>query len=184
MITFKHNGGNHLKGLFSFIKRGSFSNIAKLTGPTSYSGRYCFNDSLSAGSLNNLIDSNDFTVWANLNSGEAYFTIDMMKNVFKMSGISFSIPCNYPNYINVEGSLDGRQFYLIKKLTGFNNYETKYFSCESNYIYKYFKVSYTGRLHLTNVEIFGVLNPVDKTYDKRIPINKKFILIIFIFLVS
>ena len=168
-IVIQHKGSNHLEGLFAYLRKESFINFVKLTGPEALSGGYCGKDNLQAVPLNNLIDGNDSTVWSNNKFGDeyAYFIIDMMMNRLKMSGISFSIPCNNPPYLYIEGSFDNNKYHKVRNITGFINYETKYFSCKSAAAYRYYKVSGPSRLHLSDVEVFGVLNPINQTCKKN-----------------
>lgn len=165
-IKFVHLS-NDLDGLFAYIRRNSFTKNITVSGPPSYTGGYC-NQYLTAGPHSCIIDGSTTTSWANIDfyKENMYIVIDLGINKFRISGITFSIPCHHAHTIIIEGSNDGTSYDFVCNKTGFSDGKTSYFSCISKKSYRFFKLSQNYienspevyRFHISEVELFGILN--------------------------
>ena len=117
-----------------------------------------------------LVDGNREMCWANLNLKleEAYFTIDLKKNVFQMTGISFETICCHPTTIEVSAGQSEDDIHHIGNITGIDE-DFQVFShiLVTDQAYRIYKLSIPEpnicdgekRFQLTEVEFFGFLNP-------------------------
>ena len=155
--------GNPLEGVFSYINRQPVNIKDKISiySPTPYNySTFCYMDKKS-GDLYYLIDGDNESVWANENDYESNFTIDFKDSNFLVKSYTLQWPCKKPKNWNVTGSNDNTTWYLIDKIE--NDYEFVEFShkkCSYPGTYRFIKFSTSDpRLHLTDVDLFGIYNP-------------------------
>ena len=137
------------------------------------SGFYCQNSGIYGREAYSLIDGNSSTAWANdKNETEySYFTIDFKDSKFSLQGYKFDLLCSPTNDWIIQGSNDNSIWDDISIKTNQNLDEdsTVSYSFSPSKFYRYFKyVSIkSGRIHLHNIEFYGIYNSIaSKCYQK------------------
>ena len=120
-----------------------------------------------------IIDGDDQVAWCNNEYGESQqqVIIDIGPNLFILETLIFVTPCGSPNDLEILGSNDNKTFQRISRLNDVN-IDNEVFTRKCQEIqkpFRFFKFKQHGentiqtlRLHIREIEFFGVLNPLPK----------------------
>ena len=141
-----------------------------------------------------LIDGIPYSSWCNYQfvESEQEVKLDIGSNTFILKTLVLTTPCLSPKRLQVLGSNDDDIYDIICDLEDFQeDYSTSNNTCYNGFnSYRLFKFKQIGenigssmRLHISEVEFFGVLNPYQtetcNQQSKNVSITLIFIIIIF-----
>ena len=184
------------KGIFYELRKikSPISTLdVEITSKDSYiSSRYC---SLYVQGSNpqSLIDGNSNTAWANTASLAGYpsFIIHFKNSHFQLQHYSIKSPCNPPPGWLIKGSNNNIDWNLLDEKSGITHapnqeYFYSVFDSKKKLSFEYFNFSIAviGRLHLDNIEFYGILNPISKLTCKENKYNLLSYSYLFIFLIK
>ena len=170
-LIFKY-GNIPFNGLFNYTRSNPDQYHISVNSPRPYMGSgYCYK--LVGKEASGIIDGDFETAWANLyyDKQNTHFIINLGNNSFTLHSFDFSTTCNPPKEVEILGSNDNQTFYHICNVSDMiKEYQVFHRDCNSNMrSYKIFKiqqhtaVNNDGRFHLSEIEFYGILNPIIKT---------------------
>ena len=150
---------------------------------------YCMYDFKYIGSTQEvLIDGSNFTAWANENSGEQFFIIDFVKKKVLVASYTIFTLCNPPTHLIVEGSNDNSTWTIISEVDQpMKQDSANTYNADTIKGYRYIKFSqtYSSRLHVSELEIFGAfVHDQLCTYKKCFSLSSNMICLYFLFLID
>ena len=158
----KYTGSPH-NDIFKKMKDESLilENEIKVYAPTPYRPNTFCGTTLPHWNSYYIIDGDNETVWANDVYGEAFFIIDFNKNNILLESYTISWPCLKGNNWIIEGSNNNQTWFVVDNVTKFSSTSMTYHrKCRNPSTFRYFKISTEeDRIHISDVELFGVLNP-------------------------
>ena len=175
-MTFTENvlfKGNQLDGIFA-KHQYHIKKFIDISSPKSaIIATYFCDKNVSGGDPYSLVDRNQKTAWTNEKHREEdmHFNIYFKKNYLMLNSYTLCTVCKAPNHFIVEGSNDNKTFNTIDEVNqSLTEYEEHHFNITNNYqTYRYFRITqigantgYAKRLHLMEIEFFGVLFSLQK----------------------
>ena len=171
-------------GIFAFA-RANYINVS-ISSPSWYENTknsYCYHEGVSQ-KVSCVIDGTNSTAWRNKEENEAFFLIDFQFSTFYLTSYSLiSAYCwSIPPW-TISGSNDLHNWYLIDTETNeINAPFFKHFQVDKLGSYRYFNFSaIPGKIHLTQIEFFGILNNRIPTCQKEFQYKSLHILCIILF---
>ena len=157
-------------GIFEGLRNcGSnvLSSFVTATSKDRYTGTdYCLLG-FSGSPVSALLDGNTRTAWANDKSSAetSCFVIDFKSNKFLLQNYMLYSVCNAVKNWRIYGSNDMQNWDLVdeRKDSAISlNVKNFFHANKTNKGFRYFKYSdiNIGRIHLTNIEFYGILNPL------------------------
>ena len=186
--------GDYFGGLFSYLRNSvpSLISYVQVTSATSLiDNSFCI-PGYSGGYPSALIDGSQYHSWSNQNfyESEQEVKIDLGTIQFHLKTFALTTPCGSPNILQILGSNDDITYDQICTLQNFQqDYSSSNNTCDSgSSSYRIFKLKQIGaniggtyRLHISEIEFFGTLNPVTITCNCHSN-NEKTILFVLIFI--
>ena len=172
-----HYDNNFTSGFFQYARNEHFSNSIAITSPDSeITSAFCTNE-YHGGEAKFVIDGVISSCWCNSKFDIDYqvFYIDLKTVLFQLHNFAFRSVCAVPSILEIKGSNDEKHYQHICQITDIvNEYEFSIHKCTSMNAYRYFEIRQIGenrsggkRLHVSEIEFFGVLNP-GATCDHKI----------------
>ena len=182
--------GKVYDGLFTYLKKNSLTDQFKLIRD-SYQAittdDFCHTSGYYGADVNTLIDGNEKSSWINKDGiDKMYLIIDLKIIHFKISGMIFYSSCNVPDTLIIEGSFDNSKYEFISNQTNIEDFTPNYFKLKPKKPYRYIKLRQNFvkvepsnlKLHISELELFGTLNPSEYSI-----VQQRYLAIKFIFFV-
>ena len=111
-----------------------------------------------------LVDGTDTTAWRNGKETNAFFFIDFGINNFLLKDYVLRKVCQEIPPWHIEGSNDYHKWHEVTRAGPMSNLtNVSHFHVSSNtYSYRYYKFALInlGKIHLSQIEFYGILNPI------------------------
>ena len=181
-------------GFFKYMRlaKNSYQFITAYseTSRTSSIDDYC--SQYASGGPTAIIDGDDHVAWCNsqYNESQQQVIIDIGPNLFILETFVFLTACGPPKDLEILGSNNNITFHRICRLNDVNidNMALTRTCQEIRKPFRFFKIKQHGkntintlRLHIREIEFFGILNPLPKHCQYSTPFHSLF-LFSFVFL--
>ena len=186
---------NPLDGLFNYARTIS-PNPFHVDTPNDYitaQNYFCSYYKGAPGS--SIIDGDTNLAWSNVdktNEAEAWFIIDLKLSSFMLEYLTFRSACHPPGVLSVSGSNDNKSYYPICRLNDLTEVGAPMVrKCNDIHkAFRFFKFVQIGtnrggtyRLHVSELEFFGVLNPLYQTSIRSFFISRH-VLLSFLYFIA
>ena len=148
-------------GVFRYLVSHSLN--FSLTSPDRYKeGSYC--SIAKSSNVSCLVDGTDDTAWRNNNETNAFFFIDFGINHFLLKDYVLRKVCHPISQWHIEGSNDYKRWHEVTRagpmpeLTNVSHFHVS----SNSFSYRYYKFALInlGVIHLSQIEFYGILNPI------------------------
>ena len=172
-LTFAYNNQN-LSGLFNYVRSNALNTVKVISPESHITNQNSFCDRYIGEEGTAIIDGDTNTAWANkiTTANNSYVIIDLGIGSFLLESFDYRTTCNPPSIFIVSGSNDNVEYNPICTIRDIHNLHSFHHrECLSyNKPYRYFElrqstnfIDGTYRLHISEIEFYGVLNPYLKT---------------------